>query len=105
MTEELKKPKLFLVKVEKKLCHKGPLWQSTLSIVRVDLHGEQAWSSGESTRLSPMWPRFKSWCQCHMWVEFVVGSLPNCSEGFFSASGCKESLFYSLPLGQVAASM
>ena len=26
--------------------------------------------------------RFKSWHQRHLWVEFVVGSLP-CSEGFF----------------------
>ena len=38
---------------------------------------------GESTRLPPMWPRFKSWRRSHMWVEFVVGSLP-CSERFFS---------------------
>ena len=22
-----------------------------------------------------MWPRFESWHQLHMWVEFVVGSL------------------------------
>ena len=28
-------------------------------------------------------PGFKSQFQCHMWVEFVVGSLP-CSERFFS---------------------
>ena len=27
--------------------------------------------------------RFESWRQRHMWVEFVVGSLP-CSERFFS---------------------
>ena len=26
--------------------------------------------------------RFKSWRQRHLWVEFVVGSLP-CSAGFF----------------------
>ena len=26
--------------------------------------------------------RFKSWRQHHLWVDFVVGSLP-CSEGFF----------------------
>ena len=43
---------------------------------------EQGWSS-ESTRLPPMWPGFKSQRLCHMWVEFVVGSLP-CSERFFS---------------------
>ena len=30
-----------------------------------------------------MWPGFKSRRRCHMWVEFVVGSLP-CSERFFS---------------------
>ena len=45
--------------------------------------GEQGWQSGESTRLPPMWPGFKSRRPRHMWVEFVVGSLP-CSEGFFS---------------------
>ena len=32
--------------------------------------------------LLPMWPGFKSWRRRHMWVEFVVGSLP-CSERFF----------------------
>ena len=46
-------------------------------------HGEQGWRSGESTRLPPMWPGFESWRRRHMWVEFVVGSLP-CSERFFS---------------------
>ena len=30
-----------------------------------------------------MWPGFKSRCRRHMWVEFVVSSLP-CSERFFS---------------------
>ena len=29
-----------------------------------------------------MWLRFKSWCRCHMWVEFVVGSLPMLREVF-----------------------
>ena len=28
-----------------------------------------------------MFPGFDSWTRCHMWVEFVVGSLL-CSEGF-----------------------
>ena len=37
----------------------------------------------ESAHLPPMWPGFKSRHQCHMWVEFVVGSLP-CSKMFFS---------------------
>ena len=41
------------------------------------------WRSGKSTRLPPMWLRFDSWTQRHMWVEFVVGSRP-CSEMFFS---------------------
>ena len=45
--------------------------------------GEQGWRSGESTRLPPMWPGFKSRHWHHMWVEFVVGSLP-CSKRFFS---------------------
>ena len=45
--------------------------------------GEQGWRSGESSRLPPMWRGFESWCRRHMWVEFVVGSLP-CSERFFS---------------------
>ena len=45
--------------------------------------GEQGWRSGESTRLPPMWPGFESWRRRHMWVEFVVGSLP-CSVRFFS---------------------
>ena len=46
------------------------------------LKGEQGWHSGESNRLPPMWPGFKSRRRHHMWVEFVVGSLP-CSERFF----------------------
>ena len=37
----------------------------------------------ESTLLPPMWLGFKSRRRRHMWVEFVVGSLP-CSERFFS---------------------
>ena len=37
-------------------------------------------SSGESTRLPPMWPGFDSQTRRHVWVEFV-GSLP-CSERF-----------------------
>ena len=46
-------------------------------------YGEQGWRSGESTRLPPKWPGFKSRRRHHVWVEFVVGSLP-CSEKFFS---------------------
>ena len=45
--------------------------------------GEQGWRSGESSCLPPMWSGFKSRHRRHMWVEFVVGSLP-CSKRFFS---------------------
>ena len=39
--------------------------------------------NSESAHLPPMWPWFKSQLPHHMWVEFVVGSLPG-SERFFS---------------------
>ena len=42
----------------------------------------QGWRSGESARLPPMCPGFDSRTRCHMWVEFVVGSLL-CSKRFF----------------------
>ena len=42
--------------------------------------GEQG---GESACLPPKCPGFNSRSRRHMWVEFVVGSLP-CSERFFS---------------------
>ena len=44
---------------------------------------EHGWRNGESTHLPPMWPGFISRRRRHIWVEFVVGSLP-CSERFFS---------------------
>ena len=44
--------------------------------------GEQGWGSGESVRLPPMGPRFKSRRRRQIWVEFVVGSL-FCFERFF----------------------
>ena len=44
---------------------------------------ERKVDGGESTRLPLVWPGFKSRRRHHMWVEFVVGSLP-CSERFFS---------------------
>ena len=50
---------------------------------RSEHYGEQGWCSGESTCLPLMWPGFESWRWRHMWVEFVVGSLPS-SERFFS---------------------
>ena len=45
----------------------------------------QAWHSGESACLPPMWPRHDFQTQSHLWVEFVVGSRP-CSKGFSPAS-------------------
>ena len=54
-------------------------------VVLVVVRAVQWWGSGDGTRarLSSMWPGFESWRRRHMWVEFVVGSLP-CSERFFS---------------------
>ena len=43
----------------------------------------QGWRNGETARLPTMCPGFSSQTRLHMWVEFVVGSLP-CSERFFS---------------------
>ena len=45
--------------------------------------GSKGLRSGESARLPPIWPGFKYRRRCHIWVEFVVGSLL-CSERFFS---------------------
>ena len=58
--------------------HSFSCWFITSSL------GSKGWRSGESARLPPMWPGFKSRRRRHnMWVEFVVGSLL-CSERFFS---------------------
>ena len=58
--------------------------QQILSVKRGSFSfGERGWRSGESTRLPPVWPGFKSRRRCHMWVEFVVASLL-CSKRFFS---------------------
>ena len=54
-----------------------------LEEVKVVPLGSKGWQSGESARLPPMSPGFNSRRRRHMWVEFVVGSLP-CSERFFS---------------------
>ena len=43
----------------------------------------KGWCSGQTARLPPMWPGFKSRRWSHMWVEFVVGFLL-CSERFLS---------------------
>ena len=61
------------------------VFPSASFILKVYLFGEQGWRSGESTRLPPMWTGFKSRRRRHMWVEFVVGSLP-CSERFFPST-------------------
>ena len=48
---------------------------SLLLVVSLMCIGEQGWRSGESARLPSVWPGFDSQTRCHMWVEFVVGSL------------------------------
>ena len=45
-----------------------------LSKYTIENHGVQGWRSGESTRLSSMWPGFDSQIRRQMWVE-LVGSL------------------------------
>ena len=45
--------------------------------------GSKGWRSGESARLPPVWPGFKSRHRRHMWVELVVSSILF-SERFFS---------------------
>ena len=47
--------------------------------------GEQGWRSGQSAHLPPMCPGFDSRTRRHLWVEFVVGSLP-CPERFCSGN-------------------
>ena len=56
-------------------------WCEFIDLVVFFFAGSKGWHSGESARLSPMWPGFKSRRRRHMWVEFVVGSLL-CSERF-----------------------
>ena len=57
-------------------------WHAVSPLSFINL-GSKGWHSGESARLPPIRPGFKFWCQCHMRVEFVDGSLP-CFEKFFS---------------------
>ena len=59
------------------------LFVEMLNRLRESELGEQGCRSGESTRLPRMWPGFDFRTRRHMWLEFVVGSLP-CSERFFS---------------------
>ena len=57
-----------------------------LEEVKVVPLGSKGWRSGESARLPPMSPGFNSRRRRHMWVEFVVGSLPysqRFSSGYF----------------------
>ena len=74
---------------------KKDLWMNNNSLIAVwkiipakhlirQNKGIKGWRSGESGRLPPMWPWFKSGRRRHLWVEFVGGSLP-CSERFFSS--------------------
>ena len=64
-----------------------PTW---VTLLHVAIHvagfvfsGSKGRRSGESARLPPLWPGFKSRRGRHVWVEFVVGSLI-CSGRFFS---------------------
>ena len=47
----------------------------------------KGWRSGESARLPPMWPGANSRRRRHMWVDFVVGSLPFSKKFFSGYSG------------------
>ena len=56
---------------------------SNTKLITFESCGQQRWCIGESTRLPPVRPRFKSQhSEAIMWAEFVVGSL-RCSESFF----------------------
>ena len=48
---------------------------SSSQALNSNILGSKEWRSGESARLPPMWPGFKSRRRRHMWVEFVVGLL------------------------------
>ena len=63
-------------------------WDTTLEKIEY----EQEWRSGENTRLPPMLPGFKFWRWRHMWIEFVVGSLPSSERFFLRYSGFPLSL-------------
>ena len=43
----------------------------------------KGWRSGESARLPPMWPGANSRRRRHMWIDFVVGSLPRSRKEVF----------------------
>ena len=40
------------------------------------LKGSKGWRSGESARLPPMWPGFKSRQRCHIYLLFVLSFAP-----------------------------
>ena len=73
------------------MIEKGSCWskwstgisQVTFPLVQGGRGWGLRWRSGDSTRLPPMWPGFKSRRRRHMWVEFVVGSFL-CSEKIFA---------------------
>ena len=74
------------------MIEKGSCWskwstgisQVTLPLVQGGRRGVRVKvAQWDSTRLSPMWPEFKSRRRRHMWVEFVVGSFL-CSEKIFA---------------------
>ena len=41
----------------------------------------------DSSCLPVMWPRFKSWHRRHLWVGFVVGSLPSSERLYYASFG------------------
>ena len=75
----------FLDKITGKCVECFKTRQDKMTSTEISQTSEQGWGSGESARLPPMWPGFDSRIRGHMWVEFVVGSLP-CSEGFSPGS-------------------
>ena len=52
-----------------------PVTYSSAQALNSNILGSKERRSGESARLSPMWPVFKSRRRRHIWVEFVVGLL------------------------------
>ena len=72
---------------QKKKFFLPPVKRTSLSSPHWYSQSEWVWRSGKSTRLPPMWPGFKSCRGRHMWVEFVVGSLPRSKKFFSGFSG------------------
>ena len=74
---------LFLIMADRTMSIHAQRSFGFLSGTTKEQGGSKGWRSGESARLLPKWPGFKTRCRRHMWVELVVGSLL-CSERFFS---------------------